>query len=216
MKKFLLTLLLAVPGLYAMQQGQAFTQADVDRCLNELPYGQRKNLIGKINPNTLDQFSTQLPRPHYESFRACLTRQSRRPMLGTEGRGALTASDATTTSNVAPMGTNVSNTNPSGGTKPYINIPNVRPYNPTPEVPMQQPVQQDKPGLISAEDFIAVYKDASPNEVLGTTADSSPEQIRKAYRDLVIKFHPDNNEQAQAGEAFKIVEKAYTSLNPKQ
>lgn len=52
--------------------------------------------------------------------------------------------------------------------------------------------------------------------VLGVDRDASPEQIKKAYRQLAKKFHPDvNGGDAQAEARFKQVHEAYSTLgNP--
>ncbi|MCK6075278.1 DnaJ domain-containing protein [Paenibacillus silvae] len=52
--------------------------------------------------------------------------------------------------------------------------------------------------------------------VLGVEREASPEQIRKAYRQLAKKFHPDvNRGDPQAEARFKQVHEAYSALgNP--
>ncbi|WP_145409979.1 J domain-containing protein [Paenibacillus xylanexedens] len=52
--------------------------------------------------------------------------------------------------------------------------------------------------------------------VLGVSRDASPEQIKKSYRQLAKKYHPDvNGGDAQAEARFKQVHEAYSTLgNP--
>lgn len=104
MKKFLITLLLVVPALYAMQQGQMATQADIDSCLESLPYGLRKNATPSKNLDNASQVAlieSMLPRPHFERFKECLAQKtSQQPTAILEKRGAGAS----------------------------INIPNIRPY----------------------------------------------------------------------------------------
>ncbi|GCB80402.1 hypothetical protein scyTo_0017164 [Scyliorhinus torazame] len=41
-------------------------------------------------------------------------------------------------------------------------------------------------------------------EILGTNKDASEEDLKKAYRKLALKFHPDKNHAPGATEAFKV------------
>lgn len=50
-------------------------------------------------------------------------------------------------------------------------------------------------------------------EVLGIAKDSSKEDIKKAYRKLVKKYHPDVNKASDAEEKFKEVQEAYEVLS---
>ncbi len=56
-----------------------------------------------------------------------------------------------------------------------------------------------------------------PYEVLGVSKDATPEEIKKAYRSLAKKYHPDNyvnNPLADlASEKFKEINEAYEQLS---
>lgn len=53
-------------------------------------------------------------------------------------------------------------------------------------------------------------------EVLGVSKDASNEDIKKAYRKLVKKYHPDVNKSADAPAKFKEVQEAYEVLSDQQ
>ena len=50
-------------------------------------------------------------------------------------------------------------------------------------------------------------------EVLGIKKDSQQAEIKKAYRKLVKKYHPDVNKEADAEKNFKEVQEAYETLS---
>ncbi|MCH7811965.1 MAG: molecular chaperone DnaJ, partial [Chloroflexi bacterium] len=49
--------------------------------------------------------------------------------------------------------------------------------------------------------------------VLGVSPDSTPEEIKKAFRRLAMKYHPDRNRSRDAGERFKAINEAYEVLS---
>ena len=57
---------------------------------------------------------------------------------------------------------------------------------------------------------------SDPYQVLGVSRDASDEEIKKAYRQLSRKYHPDANinnpNKAQAEEKFKDVQQAYEQI----
>ncbi len=54
-------------------------------------------------------------------------------------------------------------------------------------------------------------------QVLGVNRNATAEEIRKAFRKLAFKYHPDRNHEVGAEEKFKEANKAYEVLsNPEK
>ncbi|CAH1963935.1 unnamed protein product [Acanthoscelides obtectus] len=52
--------------------------------------------------------------------------------------------------------------------------------------------------------------------ILGISKNSTDDDIKKAYRKLALKYHPDKNKSAEAEERFKEVAEAYEVLSDKK
>jgi molecular chaperone DnaJ len=53
-------------------------------------------------------------------------------------------------------------------------------------------------------------------DVLGVKKDAPPEEIKRAYRTLALKFHPDLNKSKDAESHFKEINEAYAVLSDPQ
>lgn len=50
-------------------------------------------------------------------------------------------------------------------------------------------------------------------EILGLNKNASEEEIRKAYKKLAVKYHPDKNHSPDAPEMFRKIQIAYETLS---
>ena len=53
-------------------------------------------------------------------------------------------------------------------------------------------------------------------EVLGVSKSATPDEIKKAYRKLAMKYHPDVNKDPGAEDKFKEINEAYEVLSDEQ
>lgn len=51
-----------------------------------------------------------------------------------------------------------------------------------------------------------------PYEILGVHRNSSKDEIKKKYKQMAIKWHPDKNNDPDAGKIFNQINEAYSKL----
>uniref|UniRef100_A0A915PUT2 DnaJ homolog subfamily B member 9 n=1 Tax=Setaria digitata TaxID=48799 RepID=A0A915PUT2_9BILA len=66
--------------------------------------------------------------------------------------------------------------------------------------------------------FLTLFVDAAKDyyELLGVKRDASTAQIKKAFRNLALKYHPDRNSDPGAHEKFREIAAAYEVLGDEQ
>mmetsp|Transcript_17393 Transcript_17393/g.20872 ORF Transcript_17393/g.20872 Transcript_17393/m.20872 type:complete len:360 (-) Transcript_17393:398-1477(-) len=88
--------------------------------------------------------------------------------------------------------------------------------NTTRQRPRNDQAEETRPDLSTPEQRSQVSKILSTNdyyEIFGVTKNAGEDEIKKAYRKLALKLHPDKNKAPRAEEAFKKVSKAFECLS---
>lgn len=63
---------------------------------------------------------------------------------------------------------------------------------------------------------LSILKKKNYYDILGVSSTHSNGEIKKAYKRLALKLHPDKNQAPSATDAFKLVNKAFSCLNDDQ
>jgi DnaJ homolog subfamily B member 12 len=85
---------------------------------------------------------------------------------------------------------------------------------------VSQRTHQPETSINYTEEHVRVVREIRKNKdyyaILGVQKSSSAEEIKRAYKKLSLKVHPDKNKAPGAEEAFKSVSKAFNCLNNAQ
>jgi len=84
-----------------------------------------------------------------------------------------------------------------------------RPTTSTPQEPVQKNFTPEQAAQVNK--VLSARKDYY--KVLGVEKSASDGDIKKAYRKLALKMHPDKNQAPRADEAFKVISAAYKTLS---
>lgn len=117
-------------------------------------------------------------------------------------------SNSTTSNGNYPSSTTSSSPLPSNAnSSSSSNNNNIRSHTPEQAKIVEEILQSSKQGNSSTKPH---YR------VLGIPEDANDAQIKKAYRKLAVKVHPDKNSAPKSDEAFKAVGLAYATLSDSQ
>ncbi|KAI8485210.1 DnaJ sub C member 5B [Branchiostoma belcheri] len=81
-------------------------------------------------------------------------------------------------------------------------------------MPQEEPPKAGTPGADQARTRSMSTSGESLYQVLGLKKDATPDEIKRAYRKLALKFHPDKNpDNPEATEKFKEINRAHSILS---
>lgn len=83
--------------------------------------------------------------------------------------------------------------------------------------PQEQQQQQEQPQQEDDEDVVRVLRCSEDYyAVFGMERSATTEEIKKRYRRLALKMHPDRNSSPHAEDAFKVLGRAYACLSSEE
>ncbi len=68
-------------------------------------------------------------------------------------------------------------------------------------------------GEISLTDILIIFAPMNPYDVLGVSANATDQEIKRAYRNLVKRYHPDRRSPEASHEAIAAINQAYDILS---
>ncbi len=66
---------------------------------------------------------------------------------------------------------------------------------------------------MESTDIESILKEKDYYKILGLNKQATSDDIRKAYKKLAVKYHPDKNKHPKSADAFKIISHAFSVLS---